>query len=194
MPLPVGWSWGEFPCPAVKGLAEALADYDYFGKRGRLQWVGRYKADRHAAGLALDIMLHDKGGKADGSRQAWALEFIDIMKNQTGLIGWRQIIFQDKLLKCDDEGNVEELDYSKGDHNDHIHIDWVSWTYGVKEFNGSRNISGSDIPKADVPDWMAAVKRDLWRKSSPLANSTSISFHCRSFFSILMAAPYEKDY
>jgi hypothetical protein len=196
MPLPTRWSWGGFPCPAVQGLAEALeGTYDYFdnNKKTRLQWPGRHTADRHAAGLALDIMLHDSGGKASGSRQAWALQFIEIMKNNTGLIGWRQIIFQDKLLKCNDDGDVDELSYTKADHNDHIHIDWVSWSFGVKDFNGTKKISGSDIPQAERGAWMGAVKQDLWNRSSPLATSESVGFHCTNFFGALDASPHEKD-
>ncbi len=196
MPLPKMWSWGGFPCPAVRGLAEALElTYDYFdnNKKNRLQWPGNHTADRHAAGLALDIMLHDSGDAANGSRQSWALEFIEIMKTNAALIGWRQIIFQDKLLKCDNNNNVEELRYSGNDHKDHIHIDWVGWSFGVKDFNGTKNISGSDIAQKDRAGWMSQVKNELWGVTSPLATSTSVGFHCTSFFAALDASPHAKD-
>lgn len=194
MSLPANWSWGGFPCPAVRGLASALeGNYTYFAnsKKNRLQWPGKQFADRHAAGLALDIMLDDHGGKVSGLKLAWALEFIDLMKEIKCLVGWRQIIFQDKFLKCDEDNRVTESRWVKNDHNDHIHIDWVSWTFGVKEFNATKNIPGADIAQSERAAWMGAVKQTLWDRSSPLATSDTVWFHSNHFVGTLKTAPQE---
>jgi hypothetical protein len=194
MTLPANWSWGGFPCPAVQGLAYALErNYTYFAnsKKNRLQWPGQHFADRHAAGLALDIMLDDHGGKVAGANRAWALEFIELMKETKCLIGWRQIIFQDKIVKCDENNSVTVSPWGKDDHKDHIHIDWVSWSFGVKEFNGTRNIPGADIAQKERAGWMEAVKQTLWDRSSPLAISDSVRFHCNHQIGTLKTAPQE---
>jgi hypothetical protein len=114
------------PCPAVESLRGELLAIPFFtaGKVGGMGPLFRmpgfkHEFNRHHAGLAVDIMLNP--GSDD--EEALGHHLVKLFVTLAGVMNWRGLIYQD--ITIDLNGAVRTAGrWSKGGHDDHIHIDW----------------------------------------------------------------------
>ncbi len=127
------------PCPAVKSLKQQLMAHSFFsgnkvGGVGPLYrpWDGnKHEFNRHHAGLAVDIMLNPK----IDAEIALGHQLVLLFKRFASVMQWRGLIYQNATI--DAVGAALQVNrWTKGGHDDHIHIDWHSssnakWRQGV---------------------------------------------------------------
>jgi hypothetical protein len=132
----VNWT----PCPAVTSLRQQLMFFPFFGGAkvggvGPLYIKGpnTHEFNRHHAGLAVDIMLAPNRD----TEVALGHQLVLLFKQHADVMKWHGLIYQDVTIDLVGASRRPQA-YSKGDHDDHIHIDWhssrnVQWRRGIRE-------------------------------------------------------------
>ena len=117
---------GYWRCPAAESMRSQLSGTPFFAsKQDKLQGVGplykdnyKHEFNRHHAGLAVDIMLLPKTDEVTLGQNLVVLlnQFADTIK-------FRGMIYQNVTVDLE-SGTWRAKRWSKGGHENHIHIDW----------------------------------------------------------------------
>ena len=123
-------------CPAITALNGALGVFP--GLR-RDTLVDVTPATRHTSGLAIDIFFNSK----NPTELAHGLELIDVLCKHHSAMKWSDLIFTNFHIGggvggYGGDGRTHQA-WTKGAHDDHIHLDWVDFSLrtgkeGSKEF------------------------------------------------------------
>ena len=117
---------GYWRCPAAEAMRSQLSGTPFFASRQeKLQGIGplyrdnyKHEFNRHHAGLAVDIMLTPKTDEVTLGQNLVVLlnQFADTIK-------FRGMIYQNVTVDLD-RATWRAQRWSKGGHDNHIHIDW----------------------------------------------------------------------
>jgi hypothetical protein len=114
------------PCPAVDSLRSELLAIPFF-RAGKVGGMGplfrvpgfKHEFNRHHAGLAVDIMLNP----ASDDEEALGHHLVKLFVQVANVMNWRGMIYQDVTVDLNGATRTAAR-WSKGGHDDHIHIDW----------------------------------------------------------------------
>jgi hypothetical protein len=125
------------PCPAVDSLRGELLAIPFFraskvGGMGPLFRLPGFKHEfnRHHAGLAVDIMLNP----ASDDEEALGHHLVMLFVQAANVMNWRGMIYQDITVDLNGATRTATR-WTKGGHDDHIHIDWHNF-HNVTKRNG----------------------------------------------------------
>ena len=138
------------PCPAVDSLRGELLAIPFFtpkvGGMGPLFRMPGFKHEfnRHHAGLAVDIML----SPASDDEEALGHHLVQLFVTLAGVMNWRGLIYQDITIDLNGATRTASR-WTKGGHDDHIHIDWhdshkVTMQHGISQIP-LRRIGGAVV-------------------------------------------------
>jgi hypothetical protein len=113
-------------CPAADSLRSELLAIPFF-RAGNVGGSGplfrppgfRHEFNRHHAGLAVDIML----SPASDDEEALGHHMVKLFVQLANVMNWRGLIYQDVTVDLNGATRTAAR-WSKGGHDDHIHIDW----------------------------------------------------------------------
>ena len=140
-------------CPAITALNGALKVFP--GLR-RDTLVDANPATRHTSGLAIDIFFDSKSAVG----RARAMELIEVLCNHHHSMKWSDLIFTDFHIGggvggYGGDGRTHQT-WSKGAHDDHIHLDWV-------DFSLRTGPEGSKEFLYNPYEWSERAKQTGWR-------------------------------
>jgi hypothetical protein len=122
------------PCPAVDSLRSELLAIPFF-RAAKVGGMGplfrppgfKHEFNRHHAGLAVDIML----SPASDDEEALGHHLVKLFVQLANVMNWRGMIYQDVTVDLNGATRTAAR-WSKGGHDDHIHIDWHDHTKVTK--------------------------------------------------------------
>jgi hypothetical protein len=122
-------------CPAVDSLRSELLAIPFFTP-GKVGGMGplfrppgfRHEFNRHHAGLAVDIML----SQSSDDEEALGHHLVKLFVQLASVMNWRGMIYQDVTVDLNGATRTA-APWTKGGHDDHIHIDWHNHTKVTKK-------------------------------------------------------------
>lgn len=147
--------------PAIATLKEVLKLAFPNLRTGTL--VNVTPGSRHTSGLAIDIFFNSRNAQ----EKAAALALIDVLVKHHGAMKWSDLIFTNFHIGggvggFGGDGKTHQS-WTKGAHDDHIHLDWVDrdLTTGPKGSAAYIDNPYNWSELAKKTDWRAALLTDL---------------------------------